>query len=322
MERAGWSRAGIGGLLLATALSSVGSVSGQDAPEPFQKTCGTQSGLHVDVVGRKSDLLEVWDGGKLIIRDYTEARQSMGGGGIGCDDITVSGDLLVARLGHENDIMHAYYVFRGTNRKPYKVSMLVDRFRDGKLQINVNGTQIGVLAGERGDLRFTRCVNWRHEGVWGQSRGEDLHSGKMPECVQEMPTHVEYGHDSAHANWWIQPVDTSVPERPVGQSASYVQYGYSEVCTQDIPNGWIRVEDAGHQSKCDHGLGSGSLFETNAWKVVNLNRVPVGADLDACLIRVPDGWRLVRRYFRSGSCQNRRDSLDLYDNRMVIRRAQ
>lgn len=322
MERPVVRRIGIIGVVLAIALTAAGSVSGQDTPEQFQKTCGSQTGLHVDVVGRKSDLLEVWDGGKLIIRDYAGARQSMGGGGISCDDIIVSGDLVVARLGHKDDILHAYSVLRGANRKPYKVSVLVDRFRDGELQFAVHGAQIAVVAGEQHDLRFSRCVNWPREGAWGRSRGEDLRSGTMPACVEEMPTRVEYGHDSAHANWWIQPVDTSVPERTVAQTGNPYQYGFSEVCTQDIPNGWIRVEDAGHQSKCDSSPGNVNLSETNAWRVVNLNQVPVGAELDACAIRVPDGWRLVRRYFRSGSCQNRRNSLDLKDNRMVIRRAQ
>jgi hypothetical protein len=142
----------------------------------------TKSTLRIRVLGG-GKMFEVWDFKPNPNANITTQIQltvglqsqadAMGDGNISCGDFVVNGDAVAARLGREDDILHALRFYRNSEGLVTALSYIYWPLRDDKIDIRgvVNG-DIYFIAGRKRDLLYRLCSNWKGDrAVWGFFNG-------------------------------------------------------------------------------------------------------------------------------------------------------
>jgi len=159
------------------AVSTLGSAF---ADEPVHQTCGANGGVQIKIVGNLGDLVEVWDKGQRLYNSYAESRDQMGGqGGLDCDDVKISGNIIAIRMGWQNDLLQAYFLRR--NGDVDQLQQLIWNERDGVKNPSIDGSDVLMLYGRNQDTRVRLCANYKGDGVWWFSQSPTKNGG-FPGC--------------------------------------------------------------------------------------------------------------------------------------------
>jgi hypothetical protein len=170
----------IGGI----AVSTLGTAF---ADEPVHQVCGTNGGAQIKIVGNLGDLVEVWDRGQRLYNAYDESRDQMGGkGGLDCDDVHISGNIIAIRMGWQNDLLQAYFLRRNGRGDVDRLQQLVWNERDGVKNPSINGSDVLMIYGRYQDTRARLCANYKGDGIWWFSPSPTK-NGSFPGCAAAAP---------------------------------------------------------------------------------------------------------------------------------------
>jgi hypothetical protein len=139
-------------------------------------------GGQIKIVGNLGDLVEVWDKGQRLYNSYDESRDQMGGhGGLDCDDVKISGNIIAIRMGWQDDLLQAYFIRRNGRGDVDQLQQLIWNERDGVKNPSINGSDVLMLYGRNQDTRVRLCANNKGDGVWWFSPSPTKNGG-FPGC--------------------------------------------------------------------------------------------------------------------------------------------
>lgn len=133
--------------------------------EPVKHICGTSGSIIWKVVGNRGDLIEIWDAGRLIIKDYSPARDANPNGTLlNCGSGMVKGDLIAINMGRNQDIVHIFKISRDKNGKALGAAYIFFAVRDSYNSISFdssNNTDVLINAGRNRNVYYRLCSNWK-----------------------------------------------------------------------------------------------------------------------------------------------------------------
>ena len=156
------------------------------AAEPVKHVCSSgNQNPYVRIVGQRGDLVEiVKTDNSVMYKAYVESRDQMGNarGALNCEDVQYHGDMIVIRMGHENDLVQAYGIVY-SNNNPEKLHQMIWNPHDSRVDIShkkyFGGHILEIVNGHKRDLKYTFC--WIKEQGW-TTASKQARTGRFEAC--------------------------------------------------------------------------------------------------------------------------------------------